>query len=267
MRLAPDSLAGDAGYRALLATASRRLRPAGRSSAALASALWTTALGRVPPEERAWLDRIAAYRTELTMGGIRTTAAADSRGLDPAARDREAAAACLWMSLPPVLGTLLMRLVRELRPSSCLELGTGFGVSAAYQAAALELNGSGTLTSLDIADMTRIAEPALARIGLGERVSLHSGMIEDTLANAVTAAAPIEYALLDADHTEAGTIEAFEGVVAGAAPGAILAFDDINWTDEMARAWGRIRSDDRIETAISIRRLGIAVIAPSGAHR
>ena len=34
-----------------------------------------------------------------------------------------------------------MRTVRELSPSACLELGAGFGISAAYQGAALELNG------------------------------------------------------------------------------------------------------------------------------
>ena len=42
-----------------------------------------------------------------------------------------------------------MRLVRELRPHSCLELGTGVGVSAGYQAAAMELNGVGRLLTLD----------------------------------------------------------------------------------------------------------------------
>ena len=42
-----------------------------------------------------------------------------------------------------------MRIVRELSPRACLELGAGYGISAAYQGAALELNGSGTLTTME----------------------------------------------------------------------------------------------------------------------
>lgn len=264
MNVAPGSVAGDAGYRALLLIASARLGHT-EAETAVATALRTTALGRVPAEEHAWLDRIAAHREKLASGAIAESAARDPRELDAQTRNAEAADACLWMSLPPLLGSLLMRLVRELAPQSCLELGTGFGVSASYQAAALDLNGSGSLISLDVEDMVRIARPALADIGLGERTELRGGMIEQTLTGAVTDAAPLDFALLDADHTERGTLAAFEALLPAVGEGGVLVFDDINWTGEMRRAWHAVRAHPRVRNTVAVRRLGLAIIAGDGA--
>ena len=42
---------------------------------------------------------------------------------------------------------------------------TGFGISTAYQAAALDLNGTGGLISLDVGDITKLAQPGLERLG------------------------------------------------------------------------------------------------------
>lgn len=53
------------------------------------------------------------------------------------------------MSLPPPWCLLLMQLVRELAPRFCVELGTAFGISTAYQATAPELNGSGKLATFE----------------------------------------------------------------------------------------------------------------------
>src|SRR5207237_7710562 len=53
--------------------------------------------------------------------------------------------------------------VRETRPDQVLELGTSFGVSAAYVAAALDENGSGHITTVDHADSN--APEALERAG------------------------------------------------------------------------------------------------------
>jgi predicted O-methyltransferase YrrM len=255
----PGSALGNSAYRALMAGAAVSLgRRRGRASRALARALATTAQGRIPPEERAWIDRIEAHRRELASGALAAAAGPDGR--DPAERQAEAAQACRWMSLPPVLGRLLIRLVRELAPRSCLELGTGFGISTAYQAAALELNASGVLRSLDVGDITRIAEPGLEHLGLGNRVALVPGLIEETLADARNEAAPIDFAFLDADHTEEGTLAAFDAIAPDLAPETVLVLDDINWTDGMRRAWRSVGARERVSAAVGLRRLGIVIV-------
>jgi predicted O-methyltransferase YrrM len=258
----PGSALGSAAYRLMMAGAAVPLRRRrDNASRAVASALRTTALGRIPREERAWIDRIEAHRSELASGGILAAARSEPDPRDLAERQAEAARACRWMSLPPVLGRLLLRLVRELAPRSCLELGTGFGISTAYQTAALELNEAGGLISLDVGEITRLAQPGLSRLGLGGRVELVPGRIEETLGPARTRAAPIDFALLDADHTEEGTVAAFDAIAPDLSSRAIVVCDDINWTDGMRRAWRTIGGHRRVSATVGLRRLGIAIVA------
>jgi predicted O-methyltransferase YrrM len=237
-----------------------------RASRCLRVALHSTALGRIPPEERAWIDRIEAHRRRLPSE-IVAASRPDPRDLPASERMIEASAACQWMSLPPVLGRFLLRLVRELAPQSCLELGTGFGVSTAYQAAALELNGSGKIMSLDLPGMTELAEPGLSRLGLSDRVELLPGLLENTLAAARERAAPIDYALLDADHTQEGTQEAFDAILPALSEGAVVVVDDINWNPAMRRAWRALRGHHAVSAAIDLRRLGIAVVSAERPRR
>lgn len=231
----------------------------GRPSQALAAALRSTALGRIPAGERDWASRIEARREALP----KLLAAAGPSERDLGEREAEAERAARWMSLPPVWGRFLMRLVRELEPRSCLELGTGFGISTAYQAAGLELGGDARIVSLDVDALTAIADAGLAGLGLAHRVELVSGRIEETLAEALDCAAPLDYALLDADHTEEGTLSAFDALLPALSPEAVVVLDDINWTDGMRRAWRQVRSRDGVSAAIGLRRVGIAVVSGS----
>jgi predicted O-methyltransferase YrrM len=258
IRIAPDSAIAAAASRTTMAAAlpalMRRRDPV---TAALAEALRTTALGRIPGEERAWAARIEAQRRTIPT----SIATQDAGERDVVEHLAEATTACRWMSLPPVWGCLLMRLVRVLAPRSCIELGTGFGISAAYQAAALELNGAGRLVSLDVPALAGLARRELAKLGLASRVEVVPGLIDDTLAAALERAAPIDYALLDADHTEEATIAHFEAILPSLADRAVVAFDDINWTDGMRRAWTAIRGHERVAASTGVRRVGIVVVA------
>lgn len=216
-----------------------------RVSRAVKGALRDTALGRFPAEERAWFDRIEAGARRIAAG-------------------LEIPAAVRWMSMPPVWGRFLTRLVRRLEPGLALELGTGFGLSTAYQAAALELNGRGSVVSFDVEDMIAIATPALSEIGLDSRVELVAGRIEETLPGRLRGIDPIDFALVDHDHTAAGTVAAFDVLLPHLCPGAAVAFDDIRWTEEMRRAWAAVEARPELERTIGLRRIGIAVVQVHG---
>ena len=241
-RVPPDAAIVGLGHRVLMASALPAL--AGRRdrvSLAVSTALRDTAFGRVPAEERAWVDRIETNARRISAG-------------------LEIPAAVRWMSLPPVWGRFLIRLVRELAPASALELGTGFGLSTAYQAAALDLNESGRIVSFDVEDMLAIAAPGLAGLGLESRTELVGGDIEATLPPRLAGIAPIDYALVDHDHTAAGTLAAFDELLPRLAPGAAVLFDDIGWTAEMRGAWAAVAARERVANTIDLRRLGVAVI-------
>lgn len=241
------------------AASARLARRRDRPSRALRLALRTTALDRIPAEDRTWIERIDGARPALPAAAIAATE--DALDRPEAEHLDEATAAVKWMSLPPVLGRLLFRLVREHQPRSCLELGTGFGISTAYHAAALDVNGRGRLTSLDIEAMVALARPGLARLGLEHRIELVGGLIEETLDGALAAASPIDYALLDADHTEAGTLAAFDAIMPRLSAGALVVVDDINWAEGMRRAWPKIKQRERVACTISLHRLGVVMLS------
>jgi predicted O-methyltransferase YrrM len=239
--------------------AARRERP----SRALARALSTTALGRSSAQERAWAARIEARRQRLISAGeVIRPSPIDATPGSKTEPEVPISTASLWMSLPAQLCVFLMRLIRELRPRSCLELGTGFGISTAYQAASLELNGAGTLTTFEYApEIAEIAGQGLSELGLTSRVEVNVGAIDDLLSEALEGIAPVEYAFVDADHTEEATIREFEAMLPHLAEEALVVFDDINWTEAgMTRAWDRIRRHGRVSAALPLRRLGVVAV-------
>jgi predicted O-methyltransferase YrrM len=244
-----------------------------RATRALRRALRTTILGQLAPEERHWIERIESTRTELLADGAATGPPFDPGTEGPKGRftidDRPTTVgvAAGFMSLPPAWGLLLLRLVRELSPRSCLELGTAFGISTAFQAAALEMNGSGSLTTLEgSAEWAGRAEANLASLGLG-RVSVRVGPISEALPRELAGSGRFDFAFIDAEHQVGATLQQFGAMLPALADGAVVVLDDVDWPD-MRRAQAVIRDHERVSRSVSIGRFGVSVLgAPDAAHR
>jgi predicted O-methyltransferase YrrM len=248
-------------------------RLAGRSepsARALRRALATTAAGRLSAQERGWRERIEAKRSELVSDDAPTGPSFDpgsegSHGrFTMERRETTVAVAVTLMSLTPPWCTLLLRLVRELGPRSCLELGTGFGMSAAYQAAGLELNGRGSLTTLEGSpDWGDRAARTLTELGLSA-VELTSGPIAETLVPAAERLAPLDYVYIDAEHQAPATLRAFEALEPHLRDGALVVLDDADWPD-MAEAHAAIGAHERVAHSLAVGRFGFAVIGGAAA--
>lgn len=265
-RLPVDSAAADLGHRLLML---RRAAQAGRSNdplgPPLAQALRRAGLNRLGQAERGWCDRVEARRKWI--GGLDAEALGDSSAPDTPRGSESAylASSALAWSLPVIWGRLLHCLVRDLKPRRCAELGTGFGISTAFVAAALELNGDGGLISLDHEPrVAGIAAGGLAALGLEERVELVEGRIDAELAPALAAFGSIEWALIDAEHTEGAVLADFAALLPNLAAPALVIFDDIGLSAEMNRAWRRIAAHERVTLALDLHRLGIVSIGPPG---
>jgi predicted O-methyltransferase YrrM len=237
-----------------------------RVARAAARALGTAALGRVTAEERSWIAKIEARRRQLTSERAVTEPSFDPNPDQPrpwwgAGEPVPVGTAAAVMSLPPVWCLLLMRLVRTLRPRSCLELGTGVGISGAYQAAALELNGAGRLTTMEgAAEWAEIAQRGFAELGLG-RVETVVGPIAEKLAD--VRSRPFDHVLVDSEHTEEAMLEAFEMLLSDLSAEAVVVFDDIDFYEGSRRAWSRIKRHPNVSAAVGARRLGIAIVSGS----
>lgn len=233
----------------------------------LVRALRMVVSGRIPPEERAWIERIEARRGQLMGRGAPTglpefapaTESCASGGFTMTAPQTTIGVASAIMSLAPSWCVLLMRLVRELAPRSALEVGTGFGISGSYQAAALELNGRGTLITLEGSEAwAESAVEGFSTLGL-ERVEVRVGPIAETLTEEAESHAPLDFVFIDAEHQEQATLAHFEAILPSLAEGAIVALDDVGWPG-VQRAHAAIGRHDRVSTSIVIGRLGFWVI-------
>jgi predicted O-methyltransferase YrrM len=274
----PGSPAAEAFHRALIAVQARRVATrAHPGAAAIGRALAGVARDELPPEEREWIDRIEARRTEVPfeMAAASATFAlgppAEAEGAsgnggpppepDAATELAQAWHVARWASIPPVWGRVLTRLVRELAPGRLLELGTGLGLSGAYQGAAMELNDRGRLVTLDVHEAGRIAERGFGELGLAKRIEHVPGYIDETLPEVLGRHGPVDFAFLDAEHTEAATVRHFELVLPHLADGAVAVFDDTNQTEEMRRAWRTVIANPRVTLALPLRRIGIVAIS------
>jgi predicted O-methyltransferase YrrM len=224
--------------RGLMAAAALRVGRAGdRVSGALAAALSAAALGRFGAEDRARIRRV---------------------------HDRAWHALSRYAGVPPVWGRFLFFLVRRLEPRSCIELGTAWGVSGSYQAAALEANAAGSLVTFErSSEWAHHAGEAFRDLDLS-RVEQRVGLLDDTLLPELARIGAVDYAYVDADHEMAPNLRYFEAMLPHMPPGAVVVFDDINLSPEMRRMWRAIRAHERVGAAHGLRRMGVVVIDGRG---
>jgi predicted O-methyltransferase YrrM len=157
-------------------------------------------------------------------------------------------------------GRLLFALVRGMAPRRCVELGTSLGTSAAYLAAALELNGDGgRLVTLEGSGVrSAVARQNLSRLGL-DGVELHVGSFAQTLPF-VLDEAPLDFGFVDGHHEEEPTVGYFTQMADHVDGLATLVFDDISWSAGMRRAWRRITADPRVVAEAHLGLVGVCLL-------
>ena len=169
--------------------------------------------------------------------------------------------ACQQYSKPRVWAMLLFHLIRKLKPLACVELGACLGLSAAYQTAALELNGAGRLVTLEGApSFAAIASRNLESLALTHRASVVVGRFEDALGNVLNGFGKVDYAFIDGHHDERATIRYFDQIILYLSDRALVVFDDIAWSPGMQRAWQRISDDPRVDVTIDFLNMGVALV-------
>ena len=162
--------------------------------------------------------------------------------------------------MPPLQCRVLYYLTRLRRPLCVLELGTCAGISAAYIAAGLRRNGLGRLWTIEGSPtLADIAEVTLNGLGFNYMATVVRGpfyqMLEPTLAGR-----KFELVFIDGHHDGPATITYFQQIKPHLETGAIVLFDDIGWSEGMARAWSTISVDPDINKTFSGYRLGFAVV-------
>jgi predicted O-methyltransferase YrrM len=229
-------------------------------------------------EEKSWIDRIEQLRTQMnasTQQITRTDYGAGNPDSNRAQAEMQAGVEVVdtlghisqVASKPALWCLLLFKLIRIVRPSSCLEMGTAVGISAAYQAAALKLNRHGFLVTLEGAtSLADIARNNFKQLDL-DTVEVVPGRFQDTLTGVLTNRQPVDYVFVDGHHDEQATRAYFEHILPFLAEKALLVFDDIAWSKGMKRAWNTLAKDSRVGVAVDFGPVGLCVVSSSIAGR
>lgn len=164
-------------------------------------------------------------------------------------------------SVSPKYGKLLYRMVDFYKPSYALELGTSLGISAMYQASAMNEDGS-FYTLEGSPELVELAKKNFSQLGL-ENVNIISGEFSETLPKQLEKIPTLDYAFFDGNHTEEATLEYFEICLTKANLKSVFIFDDIHWSEEMERAWEKIKKYPQITLTIDLFRFGLCFFFPN----
>lgn len=140
---------------------------------------------------------------------------------------------------PKAIQEMLFRAVNFLQPKTIIELGTSLGLTTLYLASAKKeakvYTFEGDTQSLKWAqDLFKEQKMNNVEAVLGD--------IDQTLPQILAEVAP-DFVFIDANHTYQATLQYFEWMKSKAALNALLVFDDIYWSPDMARAWAQIKKD------------------------
>lgn len=244
------------------------------ASKSLVNVLRDTLDGRISSEEKFWIDKIESLRNELNSSNKEISIVDYGAGSPDLNLTEEEMyqGRVVTRSIGDVYRTgsksffwafLLFRLLRDFRPSVCLELGTSLGISASYQAAALKLNQEGYIVTLEGAEsLSSLAEQHFRTLGF-DNVIVIVGRFQDTLGKVLEEHGPIDYAFIDGHHSEKATLAYFEQVLSYASERAVLVFDDISWSEGMEKAWSTIEADKRVKITVDLSTVGICLINSS----
>jgi predicted O-methyltransferase YrrM len=163
-------------------------------------------------------------------------------------------------SKPIFWAIFLLKMIRKLEPSSCVELGSCVGISASYITAALNINGKGELLSLEGSpEIAKIGKETLENLNL-QRGSIIMGPFHETLKGVMKCAKPIDFFFNDGHHDHDAVIQYLNESLHNLSEEAIMVFDDISWSPGMRKAWAEIENDARVSTSIDLQTIGIALL-------
>ena len=163
-------------------------------------------------------------------------------------------------SKPTFWAIFLHKIHKKIKPLSCLELGTCLGISAAYQASALNLNGGGKLTSLEGSPLiAKIAEQTLEQLKL-DNFEIVVGPFHKTLSETLEAHKPIDFFFNDGHHDHDAVLNYFSMALPNLAKNAIVVLDDISWSDGMRNAWSKIVNHEKVASSIDLGEIGIIIL-------
>ena len=155
---------------------------------------------------------------------------------------------------PKKFAQLLFRIVKYYRSQVIVELGTSFGITSAYLAAA---NKSSQLYTMEGSEnIASIAATNFRNLGL-QNIKLIKGNFDERFPELLAQLSHIDLAFIDGNHRKVPTLNYFDQLLKKISENSILIFDDIHWSAEMEAAWKQIQQHIAVTLSIDLFFIGI----------
>jgi predicted O-methyltransferase YrrM len=165
---------------------------------------------------------------------------------------------------PAKYAQLLYRMVNYYKPGTILELGTSFGITTSYLAAANDRAKVYTIEGS--AAIAEIAKNTFAGLGL-KNIEFIQGNFNDRLPGLLSKLNTIDLAFIDGNHRKEPTLDYFHQLLKHTNPTSILIFDDIHWSADMEAAWTEIKEHPSVTLTIDLFFIGIVFFNPDISHK
>jgi predicted O-methyltransferase YrrM len=159
-----------------------------------------------------------------------------------------------YSSVPPKYGALLSNMSAEFGSPAIFELGTSFGISTMYIAAA---NKNAYVYTIEgSAAVSGIALENFSIAGI-ENISLMTGSFDDLLPELCEKHVNPGLVFIDGNHRKEPTLRYFRQISEMAGDKTVIILDDIHYSREMEEVWNEIKKLESVSFTLDIFRMGM----------
>ena len=158
---------------------------------------------------------------------------------------------------PKKYSQLLFRMIQFYNKKNLLELGTSFGITTSYMAAA---TNNPSVTSMEGSQsIAKIAQQNFDALQL-KNIHIVCGDFEKTLSPFLENVGTLDFAFLDGNHRKIPTLQYFKQILEKSNEETMIVFDDIHWSKEMEEAWEEIKVNKAVTLTIDLFFIGIVFL-------
>jgi predicted O-methyltransferase YrrM len=160
---------------------------------------------------------------------------------------------------PRKFSNLYSRIIMAYDYKNVIELGTSLGLNSLY----LGLSATTNVRTFEGSEsVAGIAEELFSFAG-SQNIKLVRGNIDLTLPVELGATDVLDFAVIDANHRYAPTLNYFDLLASKVSAKGMVVLDDIHASQQMEKAWNSIREDSRVHATADLYRCGVVFFNPS----
>jgi predicted O-methyltransferase YrrM len=214
---------------------------------------------RPSPEDKEVFKELENYRSSLLHNKTKVTYEVfnSSKTSDISTICKKAASPREWCHL-------FYYLTKFSNAEHVLEMGTNLGVSGQYFLASLSGKEGASFVSMEAhPHYCQIARERFKEVAPEVKTRVVEGFYKDTLDGVLNGSKKFDLVFIDGHHVKDATLKYFHKIKPHLNEGALIIFDDINWSNEMQEVWEIVKMDPEVILTVDFYKLGILVYNPS----